>query len=239
MSNLSLPRTAPWTKQEFVYQTLREQIMRGEIAPGERLVIDEVARQLSVSAIPVREALQSLRADGLVTIAPHVGAVVAPVTVETVLETFTIMEGLELVTVRVAAERLDDGGRRSLREALGEMDLALEAGDQERWADLNTAFHTLIVDLTGMPLLREFTARALSRWDRVRRHFFQGVLVHRTRQAQQEHHAIVRALEAGDLDRLEELVRGHNRRALAAYLEHIGKAGVKVAARRSRTRSGG
>ena len=52
------------TKQEFVYRTLRAAIIRCELPPGERLVIDDLARQLAVSAIPVREALQLLQSEG-------------------------------------------------------------------------------------------------------------------------------------------------------------------------------
>ena len=54
------------TKQEYVYQSLRSAIMHGELPPGQRLVIDDIARRLEVSAIPIREALQSLQAEGLV-----------------------------------------------------------------------------------------------------------------------------------------------------------------------------
>ena len=61
MSHSPLPALAPRlrfrTKQEFVYRTLRDAIMRCELEPGRRLVIDELARQLEVSSIPVREGL--------------------------------------------------------------------------------------------------------------------------------------------------------------------------------------
>ena len=83
------------TKQEYVYQSLRGAIMRGELAPGQRLVIDEIGRQLQVSAIPIREALQLLQSEGLVLGAPHVGATVAPISEDEVHEVFAIMEGLE------------------------------------------------------------------------------------------------------------------------------------------------
>ena len=67
------------TKQEFVYRTLREAILRCELQPGERLVIDDLARRLNVSIIPVREALQLLQAESLVQVVPHVGTSVTPV----------------------------------------------------------------------------------------------------------------------------------------------------------------
>ncbi len=65
------------TKQEFVYQTPRSAIMRCDLGPGERLVIDDLAKRLGVSIIPVREALQMLQSEALVVLVPHVGATVA------------------------------------------------------------------------------------------------------------------------------------------------------------------
>ena len=67
------------TKQEFVCQTLRQAILSCELRPGERLVIDDLARRLLVSIIPVREALQVLQAEGLVLTVPHVGATFQPI----------------------------------------------------------------------------------------------------------------------------------------------------------------
>ena len=65
------------TKQQFVYSTLRESIIRCELAPGTRLVIDDLAKQFHVSIIPVREALRLLQSEGLVQSVAHVGATVA------------------------------------------------------------------------------------------------------------------------------------------------------------------
>ena len=67
------------TKQGMVYAALREAIMRGELPPGRRLIIAEIAQRLRVSPIPVREALQSLQAEGLVENVPHSGATAAAI----------------------------------------------------------------------------------------------------------------------------------------------------------------
>jgi DNA-binding GntR family transcriptional regulator len=75
--------------------------------------------------------------------------------------------------------------------------------------------------LTAMPMLQDMMERALDRWDRVRRFFFTGVLVHRAQQAQKEHHALLEAMQAQDWDRLEETVRDHNRGALADYAAYL------------------
>jgi DNA-binding GntR family transcriptional regulator len=205
------------TKQEYVYQTLRGAIMSGELAPGRRLVIDEIARRLEVSAIPIREALQSLQAEGLVVSAPHVGATVAQLSEVEVHEVFAIMEGLESVGVREAAARLNDREADELAGIVADMDVAVEERQYEHWAELNGRYHRAIGNVAAMPLLREMTDRVLSRWERLRRHYFQGVLVPRVEQAQREHRELLAALVARDPDGAERVVRLHNRNAQAAY----------------------
>jgi DNA-binding GntR family transcriptional regulator len=215
---LALPKeTRHRTKQEFVYTTLRDSIMKCDLRPGERLVIDDLARRLSVSSIPVREALQILQSEGLVVTVPHVGATVAPISRESILEVFTVMEGLEMVATRVAAERATAADIEELAQIVGGMDRVLTAGLHEMWADLNTRFHLTISRLTEMPMLQEMTEWALGRWDRVRRFYFNGVLLHRVEQAQQEHHSILEAMRSRNLAALEQTVREHNRGAFASY----------------------
>ena len=215
---LAVPKgTQHRTKGEFVYRTLRDAIVKCELQPGERLVIDDLARRLQVSSIPVREALQLLQSEGLVLMVPHVGATVAPISHESVTEVFTVMEGLESVAARAAAERARPEDLDALGEIVTLMDRALATDAHEQWAELNTRFHATISRLTGMPMLQDMMERVLDRWDRVRRFFFAGVLVHRAQQAQKEHHALLEAMRAKDWARLEETIREHNRGALADY----------------------
>lgn len=212
------------TKQEYVHQFLREAILRGELAPGQRLVIDEIARRLRVSAIPIREALQLLQSEGLVVSEPHVGATVAPISEASIDEAFAIMEGLETVAVRGVVPRLGEREVEEIRAFVSRMDAAVERKDHERWAELNAQFHRRIGELAGMPLLREMTERVLSRWERLRRYYFKGVLVHRVEQAQREHRDLLEAFLARDADKAERVIREHNRAALASYKQFL--AGV-------------
>jgi DNA-binding GntR family transcriptional regulator len=205
------------TKQEFVYRTLRDAIMRCELPPGQRLIIEDLARRMNVSAIPVREALHLLGSERLIVNVPHVGATVAPIVPEAVHEVFTVMEGLEIVATREAAARLEPDHVAELTDLLGVMDEALRTEAYAEWSTLNRRFHLAISAIPGMPLLRDMTERALSHWDRVRRHFFEGVLVRRVGTAQREHHEMFTALQARDVPRLEEIVRRHNRGALRDY----------------------
>ena len=88
------PEQSYRTKSELVYATLRSAIMRCDLEPGTRLIIDDISESLGVSHIPVREALNPLQSEGLVTVVPHSGATVAPVSPGDVVEIFSIMEGL-------------------------------------------------------------------------------------------------------------------------------------------------
>lgn len=209
------------TKQEFVYHTLRNAIMRAELAPGERLRTEDIAQRLGVSPIPVREALQLLHSERLVETVPHVGARVARVSHESVIEVFTVMEGLELVASRTAAGRLSPAHVQTLQSLLQSMDQALEAANYDEWGDLNTTFHLAIANITGMSMLQEMTERALNQWDRVRRYYLKGGLTQRLGQAQKEHHLIVEAMCEQDYPALERVVRVHNQDALKAYMEYL------------------
>jgi DNA-binding GntR family transcriptional regulator len=212
------------TKQEFVYHTLRNAIMRAELAPGERLRTEDIAQRLGVSPIPVREALQLLQSERLVETVPHVGARVARVSHESVIEVFTVMEGLELVASRTAAGRLTPAHLQTLDSLLQLMDQALESGNYDEWSDLNTSFHLTIANMTGMAMLQEMTERALNQWDRVRRYYLKGGLTQRLGQAQKEHHLIVQAMRDQKYSALERLVRVHNQDALKAYMEYLSNA---------------
>jgi DNA-binding GntR family transcriptional regulator len=212
------------TKQQFVYSTLRESIIRCELGPGTRLVIDDLAKQFRVSIIPVREALRLLQSEGLVVSVAHVGATVAPISHASVVEVFTLLEGLEVVAGRAAAERATPADLAVLARFVADMDRALDAGSPLHWAEINTEFHLAISRLAGMPILQDMMQRAVDYWDRVRRHYFRDVLIHRIRLAQAEHRTMLAQIEKRDLAGLEQTIREHNRSALAAYTAHLAGA---------------
>jgi DNA-binding GntR family transcriptional regulator len=220
--SIALPSATRFrTKQEFVYRTLRDEIMSCALAPDQRLVIDDLARRLEVSAIPVREALQLLQSEGLVQNVPHVGATVSPISRESIDEVFTVMEGLEIVATRGAARRMGPEDAEALGAIVSAMDDAAAANRHEEWADLNTRFHLSISRLSAMPMLQEMTERVLARWDRVRRYYFSGVLVHRIEQAQGEHRELFAAMKDQSLPAMESTVKKHNQGALVAYTEYL------------------
>jgi DNA-binding GntR family transcriptional regulator len=209
------------TKQQYAYASLRDAILRCELGPGERLIIDDLARRLDTSIIPVREAIRLLESEGLVVNIAHVGATVAPISRSSVTETFSVLEGLESVSTRSAAQRAEPAGIATLEALVDAMDRALAQGQHDEWAALNTRFHLAMTALAGMPMMEQMLRRALDHWERVRRYFFTGVLAHRTELAQSEHRMMLAQIKARDLAELERTVRLHNQGALAAYAEYL------------------
>jgi DNA-binding GntR family transcriptional regulator len=180
---------------------------------------------VSVSSSTIsREALQLLQAESLVQVVPHVGTSVTPVSRDSIIDVFVVLEGLEISASRLVADR----GRASDLALLGgqveAMEAALAANDREEWAALNRRFHLTISELPGLDMVKDLTAKVLDRWDRLRRFYFKGVLANRVEQAQEEHRVIFQAMRARDLDTLQVMVRRHNQGALQAYLSYLDAA---------------
>src|SRR5215203_5876315 len=99
-------RSGP-TKQERVYQDVRERILAGTYVPGFRIVIDALAEEFGVSALPVREAIRRLEAEGLVVFRPNVGAQVSPAEPGLFEEELSVLAVLEGYATALAAPLLE------------------------------------------------------------------------------------------------------------------------------------
>lgn len=205
------------SKPEIVHDMLRESIIHGEYKPGERLVIDEVAARLGVSQIPVREAVRQLEADGLVTVEPYTGATVTQFNPDLAYEIFALLESLEVICGRRACTCMSDAEMDELDTVVGKMDATV--AEPEQWSQLNREFHLLICRFSGVQLIERMLEKTLDHWDRLRLHYVRDVLLHRIPAAQQEHRAVMAAFRRRDADAIEQLLRDHNRHALAAYVD--------------------
>src|SRR5580698_3023617 len=106
------------TKADLVYNHVREQILHGQLRPGDRVPINRVARELGISDIPTREGVKRLEADGLVSFTTHKGAVVTRMGRHEVEELFAIRTELEALALRHAASRITVAELAALRAIL-------------------------------------------------------------------------------------------------------------------------
>ena len=207
------------SKRDLVVAEIREAILNGELAPGVRLVIDDLAEKLGVSTIPVREALQQLHADGYIVFEPFIGARVAGIAAESIVEVFTLLEAMEVTSSRMACGRLGPEELADLEAIVARMDTL--TSDAEAWSQENRHFHEFICARAGTQLVASLITKVLDHWDRLHRHFLKEVFVNHLPIAQKQHWQILRAIRTGDADEVESSVRKHNQSALRAYEEYL------------------
>src|ERR1700716_301190 len=116
MARLAADKRDGVTKQERLYRAIRERILSGAYGPGYRVVIDALAEEFEVSALPVREAIRRLEAEGLVVYRPNAGAQVAPADPGAFLEELTVLAVLEGYATSLAAPLLSAADVARLQE---------------------------------------------------------------------------------------------------------------------------
>jgi DNA-binding GntR family transcriptional regulator len=200
--------------RERVREQLRERIVTGVLRPGDRLVERELAEDLGVSRVPVREAIRSLEADGFVVVQSPRRMVVRQLSRVDVEELFDVREALEELATGLACQRADPPALRRLKRAVTEAARALAAGDISRAAEANVQFHQEIVTLAGNRLLLSMLQQLE---DRLRWLFRQNEDWDRLLQ---EHRRLYEAIASGDPELARACSAEHVRvnRALALRL---------------------
>ena len=197
---------APGSRANSVYEWLRERIIDGTLPSGARIRERDIAEELRVSRIPVREALPQLESEGYIQTLPRRGAVVVPMTVEAVRELFEVRSSLEVLAARLAAQACAGGASaEGLERLLEAAHQATESGEEDLIAELNSRLHEEIVDLSGNRLLQKLMAPVSGH---VRR------LFHLAKDRDQEelfreHVAIVQAIKRGEAELAAALAFAH------------------------------
>ncbi len=216
---------------------LREMILRGKLAPGERVAEAPLAEELGMSRTPVRQALPLLAQEGLLAVHESRGYVVRAFTAGDVLDAIDIRGVLEgLAARRVAEHGATKPFLRKLHACLHDGDSLLakrrmDESDEATYSEMNGRFHHLILEEAGSQILSEALARnsrvpfagpqAIA-FDRINAERNYAVLLY----AHRQHHVIVAAIEGGESGRVEALMREHANSAK----ESINIAGFQVSA---------
>jgi DNA-binding GntR family transcriptional regulator len=144
-------------------EILRQRILSGEIRGGQPIRQEQIAQELGVSRIPLREALKQLEAEGFVTIAPHKGAVVSTLSVEEAEELFALRAQLERWLLREAIPRMREADFAHLDAIIDE---SRAPDNLARWGELNWQFHEALYRPAGRPLSLRFLKRIHDNLDR-------------------------------------------------------------------------
>jgi DNA-binding GntR family transcriptional regulator len=194
-----------------IYEALVDRILDMSYAPGQRLVIDQIARELGVSPTPVRDALTRMAGEGFIESTPFRGFTVLPVpSLEEISQSFEARTIIETAAVRLGCDRRTPEQLAELGEVQGRIAAQLSAARAKTYAPfgrLNQRFHLVLVATSGNKYLEE-ALRSLDH-DALMARTMHGRGVPDLSNIVEEHQAILDALEARNPDRAAHAVARH------------------------------
>ncbi|MDR3592014.1 MAG: GntR family transcriptional regulator [Negativicutes bacterium] len=211
-----IKETTKMNKKQEAYGFIRSQILNGTYGPGYRIVIDRVARELGLSSIPVREAINQLGADGLIEVIPYTGAIVQQVNETDYQEAAFVMLVLEGAATALAANYLTTQEIKAIEKINRLMEKALDNLDFEQVGELNAKFHAAIHDRCGNSYLIERLNQVWQRISQVRQASF-PFAPQRARESIREHDGLIELLkQKASSAQIEDCVRQHKLNTLQA-----------------------
>jgi DNA-binding GntR family transcriptional regulator len=205
---------------EQVRDAVLEEIASGRLAPGARIIQEQIAQALGVSRQPVQQALLLLRNLGVVRDAPGRGLEVAPLDPEVVRHIYELRGAVEALAARRAAQRGADRAARDGAALIAAGRAATAGGSVARMAEADLRFHAFVHELSGNP----FVARAMSTHEAQLQRVMVEVLRRSAgtpRDIWDQHEAILEAIAAGDAGRAEALADAHIQQAADYMVERL------------------
>ena len=207
------------TVTSMVQERVRQAILDGLLEAGSRIDQNQLAVDLNVSLVPVREALKKLEGEGFVQIVPRRGAFVTTATVAVMEDLYFTRQILEGQAAYHAAPQMTTEQIDKLENLMRKMDVALNHHDFDSFMRLNREFHFVIYDAAGSRYLSNIIASLWELSERYRyRYMFmkdQGASI------QREHQAITQACRAHDSKLLRDAILHHMQQTLTGIRGYI------------------
>ena len=198
--------TVAATAEEEAYRHVQQALRLGRYRPGERLIPEDIAAEIGMSRMPVREAFRRLAAEGLVVLRPNRGCIVAGLTLDELYEAFEMRSVLEGLAVRLAMPRIDEEVLEELERLLERMERAGQGGSSD-WVARHQEFHGRICVLSARPkLIRQISAlhAVIEPYMRIWFDYIEKPL-----SAREEHAVLLAALRSGDARHAERVMQDH------------------------------
>jgi DNA-binding GntR family transcriptional regulator len=199
------------TAAERAYRTLKDEIVRSVLAPGQALPEAATAARLNLSRSPAREAIRRLASEGLVTLLPGRGAFVATVSLTDALELYQLREVLEPLACGLAAAHPDEALVEKLRQAMQEAPKLIELGQIAAYHRLCEEMDRAVARMAGNDRLAGFLSAVWQQAKRIRTIVDSDSDM--LRDSINEHLQILNAILERDSDQAEVLCRAHLRRS--------------------------
>ncbi len=216
-----MPKASNETTYAWVCDSLRESILNAEFQPGERLIMSKLTKKFCISQMPIREALQKLQGEGLISISPFKGAQVRKVDQKFVRNLYDFRTAVERMLVQKAYPRIPRIGIERLMEAQDAYDHAVKESHEAGLVAANLEFHSVIFSYSdneeALMILNSHSS--LLRTLRTIYGFDTG----RSKQVCKEHHAIIKALQGPSEAKLLEAYEQHCENAKRDLINEMAK----------------
>jgi DNA-binding GntR family transcriptional regulator len=208
------------TKGQAVYEQLRDWIVHGRLGPGDAVDQERLAESLSVSRMPLRQALQRLESDGLIERQPHHTAVVTGFSQSDVRDIYAARSVLEGVLAEKGSATLDGPGLVRLAAIYVKMTVAVPAADRDAFVRLDREFHQTIYRASGYPRTIDITEQLRSVSERYM--YYYAAHAPGTAESLAEHEQILRACQEGDPGLVRQLTEKHIARSATQLITLLG-----------------
>lgn len=204
---LKVSISAPVSIREKVYTAVRNEILNGDIAPGERMIETRLAQQIKTSRTPVREALHMLEREGLLEAIPRVGYRVKRIRWDEVEEICEIRAVNEVLAARWAMKRISTKELQAMEKNIEQGEKEVRMGDPKAFVDRDEEFHEILARASG-------SERLLELCEQLRRHMLRYrieslSLPETALEAIQGHRRILACIKAKDEQGIDAVIREH------------------------------
>ncbi|MFC2080055.1 GntR family transcriptional regulator [Bacteroidota bacterium] len=198
-----------------VYQQIRNMILSGELKPGEKLPQEKIADQLGVSRMPLHKAFVRLEEEFLVESIPRRGIFIRKHDLREIIEAFECREGLEGIAARRAAENLSENDIDYLEELFSPFSKDMPI-DTFRYQEADQKFHEAIIQFSGNRIMHK-----LNRIGNVLIGTYPKGIILPLEESLEDHANIIQAFRSRDIQKAEELIRLHSRKAINILNEEL------------------
>lgn len=210
------------TQTDRVVNTLRKYIVLGQFSPGTHLPVDTLAKRLSISRVPLREALRQLHAEGLISAYPHRSAVVANINKIDVIDSFYMLKTVELAAAERAAKENHVVTGKLMKERYKTLQAVVNlSSNNGDYLDAHKNFHFSVFEQQPerSPAL-ERSASIL--WHSCERFIYAAQAGERVQQSDHEHYTLANAMSDGDVSAVKAITTMHIEHASESALKGLG-----------------
>jgi DNA-binding GntR family transcriptional regulator len=202
------------TKHQVAYKALKGRILDGTLTPGRRVVVEAIARDLGVSAVPVREALRQLEAEGWLVHEPNVGTHVLAVDTRRFAQVMVTLALLEGYATALSAPNLQAADLDRARAVNAELREAASRSDPLGYSTLNERFHAVLTSGCDHGYLMSLLRHANERVNAVRRCVLLVIPQRAPRSAAEHDELLALVADGAGAEEIEAFARRHKLRTL-------------------------